>query len=413
MTKKQSKYYIYFIAGTLAMVLIALIVYLPGLAKLIRIDGNYFTKLVNTYEGVSPLTGDLLNSTSDILGIDPKPYYLWGIVLRVLSGLLLWISIFLIWPTERTAAFSSGLYFILFPGFLQQTSAIEFFPHQVSIFLFSLSLCLMVAAFKIKSKLLKVLLILISAALTVFELLLMECFIGLEAMRILFIIFYYYMHTPDKMGRMFPNSFKSYLPWLTSLVVFLLVRNLLLPAAGIANDVTVKTIIPLAANNDASFLSVILESIRNFGKSIFGAWLVTVHTLVDNISVANFWPIVLRSSICAVIYYIIVQIYWNLNGPVLDEEYQYARNPRQLLWQAQWLILAAVSILFIVFPFVLGGYNIKLNSVMDWISYPAGLASSMFIAGMMFQLRVRNFEWCMMVCMVGLGSTAQIASISL
>ena len=171
------------------------------------------------------------------------------------------------------------------------------------------------------------------------------------------------------------------------------------------------------SNTHPGFLTILGELIRNVGKTTYGAWFVPVHQLIDGLTIEAFWPLMLRCIYVIAIYYALVQIYWNLGGPVNerhddpDNPFEYPREPRFLLWQAQWLIIASASMVFILLPFIIGGHTIVLNDPLDWFAFPCGLASGMFIAGTMFQLRVRNYEWPMMVCMVGLGAIAQIAKI--
>ncbi len=408
--------------GVVILIAIACIVYIPGASRLAPMDDAEIENLTSSYSSVSKAAAGLVSSAFKSFGANVNAFYSWGVISRCLAGLLLWTALFLIWPTERAAAFTSGLYFVLYPGFLQQTSAVEFFPHQIAITFFALSLALMAASFFVKSNTVKAVFTVLSVAAGIYNLLLMETFIGLEVMRLLFIIMFCYMYTPGEISGLFKRACKLWIPWLCGIVIFIVLRNTaFVPVAQVIQEgeeaAAAASSIVGFSNVKPGFLTVLCELVRNVGKTTYGAWFVTVHQLIDGLSIEAFWPLLLRTLFVVAIYFVLVQIYWNLGGPVNERHddpehpFEYPREPRFLLWQAQWLIIAAASMVFILLPYIFAGHNVILNSANDWFALPCGLAGGMFIAGTMFQLRVRNYEWPMMVCMVGLGAIAQIAKI--
>ena len=435
MTKKYSKYYIYFLAGVLFLITLACIVYLPGYKSLgysesdlnlfLIADSQGSDALAEQYNEISPTAGKILKYAYQKFGSDPAPYYLYGIFFRLLGGMFFWVTLFIIWPTERTADLTTAAYFLVFPGFLQQTSGITFFPHQIALLFFAASLCLMISSFFLKSKILKAFLIIISVALTIAELSVMDCYIGLEVFRITFIFFCLYLHTATRLPKTFIRTAICYTPWFAAVCILAFTGNFMYGPMGIKNEVIVNTISPLISQNQG-FFAVLGELIRNTGKSVFEAWTVPTYNVINNLGIMAFWPVMVKAGICMALYFLIVQIYWNLNGPVIAShdlpkdyqkseksvtEYAYERENIRLQWQAQWIIMALISSIFVIFPMVLAGKSIAFNTIWDWISYPGALCSSMIICGLIMQLRIRNIEWCMMVLMIGIGSITQIANI--
>lgn len=106
------------------------------------------------------------------------------LVLRWLSGVLLWGLMRLAWPERGREAAAAGALFVVYPGFRQSPVAVEFILHLAVLNLFLLSMVTMLlAAIRPRRQLLWRMLSLITAAGPVF----LEYFIGLEALRPVFL----------------------------------------------------------------------------------------------------------------------------------------------------------------------------------------------------------------------------------
>ena len=193
--------------------------------------------LIKHYSSDRPADGYLLSWVYTLFGPDPYPYLLINLACRFFCALFFFGTIITIWPRQKTAAFCAGVFFLIFPGYLRQVDGIAYLPHQIAMLCICISIYLSILSLKIGNIVLKVILILLSIALAMAEMFLMEYYIGLEAFRLLLIGFYLYNHSSGKKLQIIGRTVLAFLPWLAGAVLFFWWRSFLFDASRNGTDV--------------------------------------------------------------------------------------------------------------------------------------------------------------------------------
>ena len=130
-----------------------------------------------------PLIGWVYALIFKFIGTNVLWWQLFGLVLKILTGLsALWL-LRLIWPGKRLETLSAALLFVLYPGFYQQPVAATFCIDLLGLNAIICSMALTVLAVKTTNRVLKVLYILAAMLLGLVNLGLYEATIGLEVVR--------------------------------------------------------------------------------------------------------------------------------------------------------------------------------------------------------------------------------------
>ncbi len=177
-----------------------------------------------------PVWGLLYRLTTPLVGSQPAAWQIIGLLMRWVTGLLLWALLRLVWadrPTEgsqenasrrRFAAWGAAL-FVLYPGFSQQFIAFMYTHFYLVLSALLLSLCLMALALRLRTRLPRPwlgLLVIASLALGLLNLLSMEYFFLMDLLRPLLIWVILSEAVPNLRQRLK----WTFLAWLPYLIVF-------------------------------------------------------------------------------------------------------------------------------------------------------------------------------------------------
>jgi len=165
-----------------------------------------------------PFSGLFYNLVMAVLGEEALPYHIFNLILRWISGCLLFYIINWIAPDKHELAAWAGVLFVLYPGFTQQPIAVEFILHFFVLDLFLMSILLMLWSLGKRGFHYWVLTLL--SMLAAASLFLSEYFIGLEAARPV-LLFFVLGRSTSKITTTFKQILKGWLPTLTAVVGFL------------------------------------------------------------------------------------------------------------------------------------------------------------------------------------------------
>lgn len=116
-----------------------------------------------------------------LLGDDPLKWQAFNLILRYLSLLSFWWTFCQVWPKHRFETGWLTLLLAVFPGFFQQTIAVTYSRHFISLALFGFSLAFSVLSWKHRRY--YVPFTLLAAVLSFAQMMTIEYFVGLEVMR--------------------------------------------------------------------------------------------------------------------------------------------------------------------------------------------------------------------------------------
>ncbi len=162
-----------------------------------------------------------------IIGASPVGWHLLALLLNWVAILLLVRALLRLWPGRVMEVGWIGLLLALYPGMHRQFVPHTSMPHYTSMLLFTLSLLLMVKAFQDKSH--RVLFLVISVALGMLQVLIIEYFAALELLRIL-ILFHIFRATASSWKEAAGRALRAWWPYAMVFAAFLVYHFGLLPA---------------------------------------------------------------------------------------------------------------------------------------------------------------------------------------
>ena len=409
----SKKYLLLVLAGLL---IAAAIIYLPGMTELgyYRDDWNNlfnaYTQgpemLIQHYQSDRPADGYLLSFAYKIFGVDPFPYLICCLICRILSSFFLFGTLKRIWPNQILPSFITALFFLLYPGFLQQIDGIAYLPHQLAMLAIALSIYLSIRAISCASTIKRVILTIFSVILAVLEMFLMEYYIGLEFFRYALFFIWFFNQNNGKIGRSFINMFVGLIPWFVGAFFFFYWRSFLFSATRNGTDVS-DTLRPFLDHPKHQLLLSLEGIIQNTFKSIFGAWTVEPYNVLNGINLKTYWPTFLE-SLLVVILCIGILFAVRKAKPLsvhVDDESNHAFD-----WRAQWLIVGGISTILTITPMVLAGREITFASSLDRFAYPSSLCASMFLVGLLSLISAAWVRYCLVGVMICVASMTQIVN---
>ncbi len=174
--------------------------------------------LVKYYSYDRPLLAYFVYLTTSWIGPHPLAWQIFGMLARWASALTLWWTIRVIQPNRKRLAFWTSAFFLLYPGFRQQTIANAYGHYLWVEACFFLSLGLMLKA--VESKRYRRLLMIASLILALPNLFLTEYFAGFEIVRPFLLWFALGKENPNVRQRIRKFAW-YYLPFIFIFVVFL------------------------------------------------------------------------------------------------------------------------------------------------------------------------------------------------
>ncbi len=132
-----------------------------------------------------PLLGIATAINYRFLGDSALRWHIYGIILRILIGMIFCLILRLIWPKRKMETFFAAALCIVYSGFLQQTNALSYSNHFMAILLGLISIYLTLFSVNCRKGWLKVLCIFLSVGLEAVYLLLLEYLIGFELVRLM------------------------------------------------------------------------------------------------------------------------------------------------------------------------------------------------------------------------------------
>jgi hypothetical protein len=179
------------------------------------------------FEPNRPFWGLIYRLTTSLLGGDyPWVWQIFGLALHWLAACGLWMTVRLVWPKAETAAFWSGLLFLVYPGFRQSSIALMYghFFIAYAAYFWSLAFSLL-AQRKPRNK---IFFIFTAVLLSFINLLSLEYFFVLEFLRLL--LLWLAFAEPKQTGRArFFAVLKAWLPYLLTLLAVVLWRTVIFP----------------------------------------------------------------------------------------------------------------------------------------------------------------------------------------
>jgi hypothetical protein len=226
-----------------------------------------------------PLRALVMAPAYTIFGGNPLYYNLSAYLFRLLGAFALLWSLRMLWPRQRSATLLIALLFLIYPGFLSQPNAIDYQAQQVSLFLAPLSIALSVKAVLSQKSVTKIVLAILSAVTAWLYLGFVEYFLGLEALRLLFIGTIVWREQIKTLWKKLWQTFVRWLPYAIGPASFLIWRVFLFHSERKATDVGAQ-LGKIAASPVLIGVQWMIALIQGVFKVIALAWELPLYNLM-------------------------------------------------------------------------------------------------------------------------------------
>ena len=378
----------------ISVIAVGCLLYLPGLLGLgwYRDAWNYFYNLtvrgqdmlIKAFNADRPADGYLISALYGAFGTNLKPYLIWNLCCRILSSVFFVLILMTVWKKDPKLIGIAGILAVAFPGFLEQTDAITYIPHQTAMLCFMVSLWLTALACRDGRIGLKILYSFLAMVLSFANMMLMEYYVGMEIYRLGII---YLMkrnrHKNDKKSAAL-GAVISFLPYLLPMLGFVAWRSFFFTAKRAGTDVMTEIIQPFLTHPRHELADLGIRIVKNVWKLFIGSWTIPAHTLINGLNMKGFIktliPVLCISA--AGVLPLLPLFLKKKDAPAGDESRETAQ------WMGYGLICGAAAVL----PLILTGRDINFTASYDRFAWPGMIGAVLFLTGLFGSLPHRIFR---------------------
>ena len=346
-----------------------------------------------------PMLGWLYTVTHAVLGDHPLAWQLFTYFWRFAgAAAFLWL-VNLLWPRQWAATTVMGLVFILYPGFLQQPIALTFSNHFMGYALGITSVALTVHSLQTSSRVFRILGFALSLVLQLIYIFIYEYMIGLEAVRLVLIIYILYRQgSVKKWLDLLVPTIRVWVPYVIVSGIFLYWRLFVFYSTRPTTNFDLLT----DNYSDQPFYMIgrlIIETFRDYIETVVFAWAVPLYQTWLDAS----YPNLLISLLLGVIIVLLLAGFfrWLRRQSQVDEENDESAEQR-FMRDAVWL--GALATLFMIFPVVLSNREVQFRQLLDRYTLHTTIGVGMLTGGILFAFFKRSVRRWILVGLILISS---------
>jgi len=341
-----------------------------------------------------PLMGLFYAFHYSILGDNPLAWQIYILILRLVSVLAFWGTLRLIWPNALISTTSAALLFAVYPGFLQLPNAGVKTNPLFTLMSATVSILFTVKAVVSKQVWKKIIFQSLSVLFAFTYLFYIEYMVGLEFIRWAFL---WLVLQKGDAGRSFKYRVKKWTLYVLPTLMVLLAMigwRLFFFESGRKSMRVGNIPGDLFRSPIRSFISLFIETARDFIETVFSAWFVPAYQLSVGASY-RVWMISIALALAAVL------LYWGytLVTRKLSKETGKEDAPRNWVWVGFLGVLTALG------PVILVGRQVYLDLVFNGFNkytIHASVAVSLLIIGLLLALTRRTGLIAVVALLLGL-----------
>lgn len=334
--------------AALFLLVVSALVYLPLVSKLgyakddwylmydAHTQGPQFFQQV--YQIDRPARAYVMAAAYSLFGDQALYYHLSGYLWRLLSAVAFLWTLYMVWPDQKTAAWLMSLFFLIYPGFLSQINPIDYQSQLLSLFLAMLSIALTVRAIRTSNLMERIFLTGFSMILAIAYLALVEYMIGLEALRLLWIILLVWRQNQTSWRERVKSIARKWLPFAIGALAFLVWRLFIFQNERRATDVSLQLGL-LAGSPIYTGLWWMVYLIQDAFRVIFLAWTVPLYSLAFDLRLRD---ILLGSTISLLVVLIVWFGITFSNSPMEETEKDKPDWRTEALWVGLLSVVAGL-----------------------------------------------------------------------
>ncbi len=364
------------------MILISGLAYLVLAGQLGYYHDDWFTT-VSRISGI-PLTimhsvdrpgmGTLYQVVANFLGESPQAWHWFAWAAKTLGGLaLLWL-LRLLWPEQKMATFLMAVLYVVYPGFLQQTSANNYQNHLAAYSASILSLALTVRAVQSRRKAEQVLMIILAVLLAYGYPRVYEAMIGMEGLR--FFLIWYAAKDEQKLplGTRFLGTLVWFTPFLANALYFVYWR--MFKFISLRTSVDAGSLLDKYRGNFAgSMAQIAVEWVKDAFETIFAAWVVPLYQLGLEIRYRYFLIGLIFVAVAFLAIYAYRMVLKEIGKDVDSSGYS---------WAVDAMVIGGLGVLVTLLPVELSDRNVQFRNFLDRYTYQSIVPTVMFLVGLVY-----------------------------
>jgi hypothetical protein len=344
------------------------------------------------YEIDRPLAGYIYAAVYPLLGDQPWPWHLAAFLLRAAGALSVFWLLRMLFPRMRLLTLAAALLFVVYPGYLQQPNAVNKIFWLTSLTAALLSLALTVYALQLKSTMAKIGVSAAALLLAVIYPLIIEFYIGFEAVRFLLIwyVFWERSQPPQQASKRLAarqsllSAIKWFLPYLLVAAGFLFWRVFLFQSTRPSTDLG-RIAGTYTANPLYMLARILFDLLIDFFETVFLAWAVPFYQFLRLNSFREIFLALLLGLGAAALF--ILYVYWlRRRAPARLAADEVGR--RNILAA---VVLGALMTAITLFPMILAGREVSFDfgTRADHYTIQASLGAALLLAALIWEAAPR------------------------
>ena len=396
----------------LLVILVTLLTYAPLISQLGFYRDDWYLIWVAQYQGPEgiislfrgdrPLFGWFYALDYLLLGDAPLGWHLLGLITKIITALgTLWLLRSL-WPQQRLETTLMTLLYVVYPGFFQQPNAGTFMNHFMAYAAAIFSLACTVQALRANAALIRVVYSFLGLALAAFYILTYEALIGMEAVRLLLIGYFYYRKNASNWKATVRNTLINHSPYMLIALGFTFWRLFFFQATRRSTrvDILVQEYLSFPVHNAAR---LILETLKDLIETSILAWGVPFYQF----TVRAEYRVLAQAFVLALVVIILAGGYWFISRRQAAAESDADPYPHA---GRDWLILGAASVLVTTIPVIAAGRDVFFGLQFDRYTFQSALGAALFMGGVIFFAIKDGLRWMLLSALFVSGVSTQFLS---
>ena len=342
-----------------------------------------------------PFWGLLYQITTPILGSTPLPWQIFALVWRWLAALAFWDLLTRLWPRQPEPVLWVSLFFIVYPGFHQQSIGLLYSHFYIVMAAFMLSMVCSLQAIRQPQR--RGIWLALGLVLSAANLMMMEYFFLLELIRPLVLWIAFSEQNAAWKARL-RSVLRAWVPYLALFIAAVVWRVFLFPYQ--TNNYQLKILNQFSDQPIQTLLALILRALEEIWISTGGAW---IHALNPSGLAALGSAVLIRYG--AVVIALAGTLF--LTGVWLRPGRQ-PSHKEILTSTAAMLLLSAASLGLAGWPFWLTDVPFRLEFAYDRFTLPFTFGACLLVAALIQFLPWRPLRWLAAAGLVALGCSHQI-----
>ncbi|MBA4385817.1 MAG: hypothetical protein C0410_13855 [Anaerolinea sp.] len=383
---------------------VSALAYLPNINKLTLYKDDWYYIVDGFFGGPKifhdmffidrPLRGYLWEFIFSLFKTDPLPYQIFAYLWRLISGLLYFWLLNLVWPKQEKTNLWIAMLFLLYPGYLWWVSGVEYQPYILTQLLQVFSFITMLLFLKTNNLFKRAILLLCSAAAGWIGLMFVDYTIGMELFRIV-IVYLFVSHTVPaaQVTSRIKKAFMNWLPFLIIPAGFMVWRTFFF------NNIRPETSIGFQMGQFLSApLQVGLSWLQNFIKSfvninLFG-WVKPFYDNFFNIGLVDVFIALFLGALGITA----VKIF--LTKKSNTDSYDSEPNEESKHWEKEAIIGGVIGVVGGIIPIVLMNRVITIDSYSHYLLNIL-VASTPILFAIINWVRSKNLRQGILLSFVG------------